>query len=477
MSEIALSDIINCMKNAYKSIDLRIAVGKEDDKWHNGLTVIRFSYQDKKSVENKIKGIESRIGEVKTDNFFISHHIFAFNELEELLSQFRAGKINLDDTEIDLGRSINLLSLKNHFSSHFSSHRLTRKLDEWNVLEVFDGRHSEIFGKAEKEIGSLGFSDIYDPVNEWLEMSNFSGSISVNIVVSAPFYAIIKDVDFEGQTAEVKIKLHENLNDLILHLLLRKKEHSGAIKLRSSFNMDKNEIRELNGNFKLWEKKVELPSATTDDFLIIKLAQKELSEVDSFRKPINDFIKIKEPAMMPFFSTFSRFCGEEDFIKHLTQPHEIEIKGIKGMQPQDVFERAVSWLLNLSSFPSVKLDEYEKLRERKVELGSVDILAYNKDKNQLLLVNCTLGIPKPNEIDSYNSVKTVLYDELFKGTSLQIIPIIFSAKREISLMKDEGERVGVRIFGLDDIEKILKYIKNRDADLIVNMIEGKNQGG
>ncbi len=476
MIKIAVSDIIDCMKNAYKSIDLRIAAGKEDDKWHNGLTVIRFSYQDKKSVENKIKGIESRIGEVKTDNFFISHHIFAFNELEELLSQFRAGKINLDDTEIDLGRSINLLSLKNHFSSH----RLTRKLDEWNVLEVFDGGHSEIFEKAEKEIRSLGFSDIYDPINEWLEMSDFSGGTSVNIVVSAPFYAIIKDVDFEGQTAEVKIKQHENLNDLILHLLLRKKDHSGAIKLRSSFDMDKNGIRELNGNFKLWEKNVELPSATTDDFLIIKLAQKELSEVDSFRKPINDFIKIKEPAMVPFFSTFSRFCGEEDFIKHLTQPQEIEIKGIrglKGMQPQHVFERAVSWLLNLSGFPSVKLDEYEKLRERKVEHGSVDILAYNKNKNQLLLVNCTLGIPKPNEIDSYNSVKTVLYDELFKGTSLQIISIIFSAKREISLMKDEGGRVGVRIFGLDDIEKILKYIKNRDTDFIVNMIEGKNQGG
>ncbi len=104
MIKIAVSDIIDCMKNAYKSIDLRIAAGKEDDKWHNGLTVIRFSYQDKKSVENKIKGIESRIGEVKTDNFFISHHIFAFNELEELLSQFRAGKINLDDTEIDFMR-------------------------------------------------------------------------------------------------------------------------------------------------------------------------------------------------------------------------------------------------------------------------------------------------------------------------------------------------------------------------------------
>lgn len=474
MSKIAVSDIIDCMKNAYKSIDLRIAAGKEDDKWHNGLTVIRFSYQDKKNVENKIKEIESRIGEVKTGNFFISHHIFAFNELEELLSQFRSGKINLEDTEIDLGRRINLLSQKNHFSSH----RLTRKLDEWPVLEVFDGRHSEIFEKAEKEIRSLGFTDnIYDPVNEWLEMRNFGGSTTVNIVVSAPFYAIIKNVDFDGQTAEVEIKLHENLNDLILHLLLRKEDYYGAIKVISSFNIDKNEIRELNGNFKLWEKKVELPSATADDFLIIKLAQKELGEVDSFSKPINDFIKIKEPAMLPFFTTFLRFCGEKDFIKHLTQPHEVEIKGIKGIPPQHVFERAVSWLLNLSGFPSVKLDEYEKLRGRKVEHGSVDILAYNKNKNQLLLVNCTLGIPKPNEIDSYNSVKTVLYDELFKGTSLQIIPISFSAKREISAMKEVGERVGVRIFGLDDIEKILKYIKNRDTDLIVNMIEGKNQGG
>ena len=90
------------------------------------------------------------------------------------------------------------------------------------------------------------------------------------------------------------------------------------------------------------------------------------------------------------------------------------------------------------------------------------------------MVNCTIGIPKTEEIDSYNSIKRFFYDELFKGYKLQIIPIIFSARREIELMKEKGNSVGVKVFDLDDTEDILTHIKNRDLDRIADMLEGKN---
>ena len=474
MTTTKLLDIIGCMKNAYKSIDLRIAAGRENGGWYNGLTVVRFSYQSKEDIRNQIEEIESRVGEVKTDNFLISHHVFDFEELNTLSSQFRQGKIKMNDIEINFERNIDLLSFEENFPSPT---RYIRGSEEQHLIEVHDGTHSKIFETTviKKEMISLGFDTVYDPVAELLNI-NFGGSFSFDVVVSAPFYAFIRDVDFEGQTAKIRVKLHKRIDDLILHVFLRDDlRGQSSIKARKQFGMGKNELTELDGkdgNFLIWEKKIEFPSAMPNDNLVIKLAHKTLGEIERYGKPIDHFMKAKEPAMTPFFSTFSRFCSEDEFREHLTQPGKIKIKGINH---SEIFERAICWLLNLSGYSSIKLDEYEKLREKTgVEHGGVDILSYNESKNQLLLVNCTIGIPKTEEIDSYNSIKRFFYDELFKGYKLQIIPIIFSARREIELMKEKGNSVGVKVFDLDDTEDTLTHIKNRDLDRIADMLEGKN---
>jgi hypothetical protein len=458
------------MKDAYKSIDLRIAAGKENDKWHNGLTVIRFSYESVEDLQSRIRERGSRIGEVKTDNFFISHHIIPFEEFNKLQSQLQQGKIKLGDAEIDFGRSVDLLSLQDRFPTR---HQYTRKTEEWPFLEVFNGDHSEIFRREnlEKEIRTLGFTNVYDPINVLLEIG-FGSGITFDIVLHAPFYGIIQNVDFEGQTAKIKVKFHEKVSDLILHVFLRERNHYETIKAKHSFDMDKSVIRELNGVFKLWKKEVELPNATVNDYLFVNLVHKELGEICDFSKSIEDFVKCKKPSVTPMFSTFSRFCSEEEFKKHLVQPHKLKIK---GMGPEDVFERAILWLLSLSGLCSIKLDAYEKLREKetKVERGSVDILAHHKIKDQLFLVNCTIGIPKEEDIDRLKSIRKWFYEELFKGTNLQITPVIFSAEREVKLMKERGASSGIRVFDSEDIENILINIKNGRTDFIADMLKNK----
>ncbi|MCK4476745.1 MAG: hypothetical protein KAU16_08475 [Methanophagales archaeon] len=466
MKDTKVSDIVDCMKDAYKSIDLRIAAGKENDNWHNGLTVIRFSYLSVKDIQNRFKELESRIGEVKINGFFISHHVIPFENFDELQSQLQQGTIKLENDEVDFGRSIDLLSLQDRFPT---LHPYTIKSEEWPFLEVFNGDHSKIFGREnlEKEIRTLGFANVYDPINVLLEIG-FGGGVTFDVVVHAPFYGVIQNVDFEGQTAKIKVKFHERAGDLILHVLLRGKNHYETIKAKHSFGIEKSEIRGLNKGFKLGEKEVELPNATVNDFLFVNLAHKELGEICDFSKSVEDFVKRKKPSVTPMFSTFSRFCNEEEFKKHLVQPHKVN-------KPQKIFERAISWLLSLSGLCSIKLDEYEKLREKEtaVERGSVDILADYKIKDQLFLVNCTIGVPKVEDIDRLNSIRRWLYEELFEDTKLRITPIIFSAERELKQMKEKGDSSGVRIFDSEDIENILTNVKNGRTDFIADMLEGE----
>lgn len=332
MRKVKLSNFIDWMGGVYKSIDLRVATGKKDAKWVNALTVIRFSYQGREDIETQFEGIENRIGEIKTHKFQILHYVFPFEELNSLLSNFKTGKITLRDIEIHFGSSIDLCSLEDRFPSHHE--RIINK-EGYPLLELIHGMHSDVFKEeeVEEEIRKFGFNDVHEAVRELLEIEHFERTSGLEIAVSAPFYARIKDFDFEGQTAKTKVEFHENVSGLVLNLLLREKERDGRIKLRRSIRIAEDEISNIGDEFKVWESEIELPTATRNDYLTVKLAARkesleDLDEIDSSANSVDHFRKIEEPAWMPFFSAFSRFCNEEDFREQLMDPHELRIKGV-----------------------------------------------------------------------------------------------------------------------------------------------------
>jgi len=124
-------------------------------------------------------------------------------------------------------------------------------------------------------------------------------------------------------------------------------------------------------------------------------------------------------------------------------------------------------------YPAIKLDEYEKIKARttSVDLGSVDVIAYNDSRRSMLLINCTIGTPEGREIESYNNVRRLLTSELFKDSDIQILPIIFSAQRDLKLTKGNGQKIDVKIFDADDIEKILDHYKRGEFESVRQMLE------
>ncbi len=475
MRKIKLSDFIDWMSEVYKSIDLRVATGKIDDKWVNALTVIRFSSQGRDDIDAQFKEIENRLGEIRADNFQILQHTYSFGELDSLVSEFKQEKLILEGREIHFGNSIDLPSFEDRFPSY---HDTIINKEGYPTLDLSLGRHSSVLDVEviAKEIRKFGFNDIYEAVKELLELTRFAQPSGFDVVVSAPFYARIKEFDFEGQTSKTKVEFHENVSGLVLNVLLREKERDGRIKLRRSIEMAEGKIWDKGGEFKVWESEVELPTATRNDYLTVKLAAhkeslEELDEIDSSANSVDYFRKIKEPVWMPFISCFSRFCSVEDFREQLTKPHGRKIPGVGGADK--VFERSIQWLLNLVGYPAIKLDEYEKLKARKtkVDLGSVDVVAYNGSRRSLFLINCTIHIPASKEMESYNNVRGCLYNELFKDSDIQIIPIVFSAQRDLKLTKGEGQKIGVKIFDIDDMEKILGHLKRGEFESIRQMLE------
>jgi hypothetical protein len=137
------------------------------------------------------------------------------------------------------------------------------------------------------------------------------------------------------------------------------------------------------------------------------------------------------------------------------------------MGSDKVFERAVSWLLSLCGFNVIHLDEFEKLKVKgeKVEYDSVDLLAYDNAKSSLFLVACTIGIPKVEEdIIRLNEVKRKMFEELFNETSLQIFPIIFSSCKDLSPIKEAGQRYGVKVMDGNDTERLMNMVRDGEIN-------------
>ena len=132
-----------------------------------------------------------------------------------------------------------------------------------------------------------------------------------------------------------------------------------------------------------------------------------------------------ENATEPFLKILDGFCSIDEFRKLLFEP-ETEKK------PQDVFEDAVTWLLSLAGFETIRLrigrKPFDKLLNNGVyHVGSADIIAYEENK-RILLIDCDIGTVDPKKVQKLAELKKYFRDNLKGYEKLPIIPILFTPK-------------------------------------------------
>ena len=144
----------------------------------------------------------------------------------------------------------------------------------------------------------------------------------------------------------------------------------------------------------------------------------------------------------------------EDLEKQLKNPEPIG-----RLDKSGIFERAVYWLLTLSGYNAIKLDEREFLygKNRK-RLNSIDILAFNPREAQILLIGCTTGVPDNKKIARIK----ISYDKILKQYPTfneKTIPIYISSEKLNEEIKTDAIKNNVKIIDQDDLMKILHQLK------------------
>lgn len=479
-----LGDFLKRLEGVYKSIDVRIAAAKSNDAWHNALTVVRFSYVDLEDVEKQQKGLQNKWGEVQTNHFVIEMQAWPFEAYDVLLCQdFNQGKwvfpYNLSGKQgLQFGRGIDLPSLEGGFER---SGYTRREIQSWPCFEAFTGEYCYKLDnkQLQSEVKSQTYFDLYSLISELLEV-NFHQGLGLDLIANAPFYAIIRNIDFAEQKCKVQVKFHKDIKALAVSAIARRGDRDESpIRDKASSPIKSEEAEELDEYMRLWTKQFDLPNATPANYLSVSLIQTEPTALDiekpSFPTQISRFLESKKPAKAPLVAAFSRFCDLDKLGEYLVKPAQAEpFKGGRR-DASATFELGVAWLLGLCGFSIIWLGQtrHEVLKENTVTRFSADILAsHHESKNLLLLVGCTIGSPKDSDIDNLKSIRRVLQDEIFKDTQLHIKPFVFSAAPELG----SKERDGVKVLDANDIRGILNYVRQNEIRRALNEYFGYELG-
>ena len=460
---MTLREFLDRVEGIYKSIDLRVVAVRTNDTWQNALTVVRFSYKEVKELEEQLQELEAKWGEVQTENFRIQLQAVIFDALQFLCEQFNEGKLFFfRDGDVQFGRSIDLLSVEGIFRDYDYGYA-KGEADPYPFLEAFVGEHSPLLKdeRLQSEVKSQTLCDLYPLVRDLLEV-NFSRDTPFDFVVAAPFYARIEHRDFGEQSCKIRIKFHKDIKALAVTAIVRRGDRDDTPlrdKARCTISLEQSE--ELGEYMRLWTRETELLNATPADYLWVDLIQAKPTALDieksSFPMQISRFLESKKPAKNPLLAAFRQFCNLDELEEYLTKPTQAKpFKKGRG-DPDGTFEQGVVWLLGLCGFDTVWLGQtkHEVMKEERTTRFGVDILAYNKVEKTVVLVGCTIGVPKSEDVDNLKSVRKVLLDEVFKDVQIAVKPLVFSAAPELG----NKEREGVKLFDASDIRCILNYVR------------------
>jgi len=469
------------MKDVYRSIDLRAVTALQDDKWRNVLTVIRFSQETTGELKIRHTSQKSRLKTVDTQRLKILRKAFSFDEWDHIRTQLSEGTILIDGIKIVFDDKKDLDSLRCYLTPHSS---YFRKTDRWNLFECFLTTRADaqqLLNAQDRDIRDLGFPDAIAAAAEWLEV-RYDSTTRNDVMIAAPAYAGLDDIDVEGSKVSVRGTLHYAMTGSRLNLFLWKGRgmypgtgitKTDEIKDSRQFLLDVKSMKKSNESFRAFKVVDDIPTCAPSDYFDVRLIFAGL-EMDREEQFVHVSLERKSSPETAFYRVFTRFCAEEELRKQVLDPHSVKIRG--KVDPDSAFRRGVSWLLSLSGLNPVRLDEYEKLKAKgeKIEMDSVDVLAFASDRNTILLAGCTVGMPKVEE-DTHRlgEVKRRLHEELFKGSNVRIAPVIFSPIRELGLVKEKARPYGIKVMDGNDIEKLIAAIRRGQSDDIVSILFGQ----
>lgn len=222
--DINFYETVELFINSYKNVDFRSVLFRMDNTWLRALTVMRFSNEDKISINQRYKKLGFQ--NYTTKNFKIIGEVVKISDWEEKICELY-DEINDDEEFYDYDESryneAELDRFETDFIQEFKAHYLTPnfnyfltkvELKNHNSVHFYYNvpnkreHHNRLFEVLSKEILTLGEDSFYKIINRVLELEGFSSDSAMFISVVLPTYLELRELDLSKGILSANVLYH-----------------------------------------------------------------------------------------------------------------------------------------------------------------------------------------------------------------------------------------------------------------------------
>jgi hypothetical protein len=461
--QLSVTELIEAFAGTYKSIDVRTAAMKEEDSWVNALAVVRLSHEEPEAAARRLQLVQQRFLRVQTEHFRVNLVTLPFTEWGKFCSGVGAGFLRLNEESINLLPPFDLNEQKGYLRQYDSDFKAIDSIP-WPSLRVTRAtQNSARFNDSTvlKELAGIGYSSPNEAIDPLFEAANVhQNAFNYDLVLYVPVFALVSEMRIKPSENRLYISLlrHSEISNLRLGLSFHGRGFGRDETPKERKNIGP--FAALRKDTPTFEETVvsDIPELVLHDYVRATLLHPAVGEVCSTSDEVCRLVPPVERNIL--FEVLKRFCPDGQLRQLVSLPQSIKRSKLKE---SSTFERTVSWLLGLFGFSTIILGEYENLSSQgtEVRLGSIDILASAPTGKTLLLVSCTLGVPKEEDFRNLAHVQALLERHLLPETTCRILPVLFTGARGLnSSTVREGPFASVRIVDAGAMENMLNLVQN-----------------
>lgn len=457
-----VKQLLSAHRGTYGCIDVRCAVIREDRRWQIVALSIHLRADPASIAEADFGRVEAELGRIDCKVFRIVQQCFSVGEIGKLQSMLVEQEFRLEGLQLTFENQPDLMTRS--CAVRVASEKDLRtqawpRIEDYQALRRDSATTHRIFSNDPQVLQVAEFAGYGNPVTAVRRLLNidFSGSSSIGGLWTAADVPLSQNPtgarrSKDGLVLTLNVVAHTAVKDIT------------CVVRRMSF--DERELLERkiatptrkkgDSNRATWSGDVEL-QLSRDDAVLVDVMTKKLGAVLSRRE--NPFNHLPREQANPLYAALTLFCSEAEVETLLRDPEKAQAQARLNIDKNETtYEVSIQWLLSLLGYRTIWLHRYQTYRSGKIDIGSVDCLAYSHTENLLLLVNCTLLAPHSKEVSRYAEVRERVANELFADSTTQVEAVVFTGCHA-DVDREEGSAKGVRIVHREEVGQLLAHAR------------------
>ena len=437
MSRVSIAEVLEACASTYRTIDIRVAAIRGQDRWHNAFAAIRLTSLSPAEVRAYHARLGKQHGTIATDQFAIALNVRPFSDWEQVYDDATISVIRVGNLRVDVGSMLALGAQVEYLRPPQPRGRLFDDL-QWPSLDITAGENPVGKLRADqlvRTVEACGYVSAYQAIAAICEADTWPNtSHGYNFLLRLPIFAALSEAAITPREAVLRTELrrHKALKNVTVQAVFRARSsqiprgRAGLARL-TRFATD--------GPFETLAGTTTVPNMAPEDIVELSLAHPTLGELERHTYEVRTLLPAVERNLL--LEALKHFCPLATLEDLLTNP------GVQhgGKTDQSAaFEQHVAWLLSLFGLSPIVLGRHEHLRAGRGQEGSIDILAKRPGTNTLLLVACTIAPPKHEDFAKLWHLTTILDQALSAEATVKIMPVLVTGTTGTELSKpiDDG---------------------------------------